>query len=411
MSESSFEVVIVGGGLAGAALARAMSSRGRSVAVLERTMTFRDRIRGEWIAPWGVAEAKHLGLLPILMESCGHELPRFTRYINGAAQPRDYLATTRLRLPSLAFFHPDMQELMLSAARDAGAEVWRGAVVRAAGTDSQGPWVEVQADEGNRLLRARLVVGADGRDSQLRQWGGFTVEHGKQGRFAAGLMLEDVNADSDSAHMWINTRSGQAAYFFPQAKGRGRAYVTSDGRKFSGLQDAPLFIQASNELGVAEHVYAQAKPFGVLSTLDLTDHWVNHPFERGIALIGDAAGATDPTWGQGLSIALRDVRALADCLDADRDWAPAGHLYATERDRYFGALLTYESWVDELIMATGRKADERRARAMALWAKDPSRIPDIFTIGPENTILDEHARQRYFGEDNPRYETSDLTLP
>jgi len=292
-----------------------------------------------------------------------------------------------------------MQEVMLNTAQEAGAEIWRGAIVRSAGSDSQGAWVDVEVDEGDRLLRARLIVGADGRDSQLRQWGGFAVEHGKQGRFAAGLMLEGVDADSDSAHMWISTHSGQAAYFFPQAKGRGRAYVTSDSRKFSGLDDAPLFIQASNELGVANHVYAQAKPFGVLATLDLTDHWVNRPFQNGIALIGDAAGATDPTWGQGLSIVLRDVRILFDCLDADSDWARAGELYAAERDRYFQDLLTYESWVDELIMQTGPKADERRARAMARWAKDPSRIPDIFTEGPEK-VLDERARQRYFGVDD-----------
>ena len=90
---------------------------------------------------------------------------------------------------------------------------------------------------------------------------------------------------------------------------------------------------------------------------------------------------------------------LADCLDADSDWQRAGYAYATERDRYFHALLTFESWVAELIMNTGPKADERRARAMARWAKDPSRIPDIFTEGPEK-VLDERARQRYFGEDD-----------
>jgi 2-polyprenyl-6-methoxyphenol hydroxylase-like FAD-dependent oxidoreductase len=399
MSESRFEVGIVGGGLAGAALAWAMASRGRRVVVLERSTTFRDRIRGEWITPWGVAEAEDLGLLPLLMERCGHALPRFTRYINGVPQARDYLATTRRGLPSIAFFHPDLQEAVLGAARDAGAEVWRGALARSAGSDAQGPWIECQADGKRQLVRAGLVVGADGRDSQLRQWGGFAVQHGKRGRFAAGLMLEGVDADPDSAHMWIDTRWGQAAYFFPQAKGRGRAYVTSATRQFSGLQDAADFIQASNELGVAGHVYAHAKPFGVLATLDLTDHWVDHPFQHGIALIGDAAGATDPTWGQGLSIAVRDVRVLAECLDADRDWARAGHRYATERDGYFHALLTYESWIEELMMETGAKADARRARAMGRWAKDPSRIPDIFTAGPESAVLDERTRQRYFGED------------
>jgi 2-polyprenyl-6-methoxyphenol hydroxylase-like FAD-dependent oxidoreductase len=199
--------------------------------------------------------------------------------------------------------------------------------------------------------------------------------------------------------MWIDTRVGQAAYFFPQAEGRGRAYVTSESRKFSGLREASLFIQASYQLGVAHQVYAQAKPFGVLATLDLTNHWVDHPYRDGIALIGDAAGASDPTWGQGLSTVLRDVRVLSHCLDANSDWDQAGHAYAIERDHYFGALLEYESWVDQMMLETGPQADERRARAMPLWREDPTRIPDISMGGPENAVLDEQTRRRYFGEE------------
>jgi 2-polyprenyl-6-methoxyphenol hydroxylase-like FAD-dependent oxidoreductase len=199
--------------------------------------------------------------------------------------------------------------------------------------------------------------------------------------------------------MWIDTRVGQAAYFFPQAEGRGRAYVTSKTRKFSGLSAAPRFIQESYELGVAQKVYAQATPFGILATIDLTDRWVDHPYRNSIALVGDAAGASDPTWGQGLSTVLRDVRVLSHCLDADGDWDQAGHAYAVERDRYFGALLKYESWVDQMMMETGPKADERRAHAMFLWREDPTRVPDLTVGGPENAVLDECARRRYFGEE------------
>jgi len=369
------------------------------VLVLERTTEFNDRIRGEWIAPWGVAEAKSLGLFDLLMKTCGHALPRFTTYINGAPRERDLVTTTRHAAPAIGLFHPDMQEVMLQAARDAGAEVRRGAVVRSVGVDAEGPWVEVQMDGAIQSLRTRLVVGADGRDSQTRRWGKFVVQHGKQGRFAAGLMLDNVEADSGSSHLWFDTRAGQVACFFPQAEGRGRAYVMSNTRKFSGLSDAPLFIQESYKLGVAQKVYAQAKPFGVLATIGLTDRWVDHSYRDGIALIGDAAGASDPTWGQGLSTVLRDVRVLGHCLEADEDWRQAGNAYAVERDRYFGALLKYESWVDEMMMETGPKADERRAHAMPLWQKDPTRVPDLNVGGPENAVLDERARRRYFGEE------------
>jgi 2-polyprenyl-6-methoxyphenol hydroxylase-like FAD-dependent oxidoreductase len=45
-----------------------------------------------------------------------------------------------------------------------------------------------------------------------------------------------------------------------------------------------------------------AEPRGPLPSFDLTETWVNHPYRDGVALIGDAAGASDPVWGQGLSL-------------------------------------------------------------------------------------------------------------
>ena len=58
----SFDVVIVGGGLGGSALGGYLANAGLDVLVLERLTEFSDRVRGEWMAPWGAAELKKLGL-------------------------------------------------------------------------------------------------------------------------------------------------------------------------------------------------------------------------------------------------------------------------------------------------------------------------------------------------------------
>jgi 2-polyprenyl-6-methoxyphenol hydroxylase-like FAD-dependent oxidoreductase len=99
-----------------------MAERGVSVAVLERESQFRDRVRGEWIAPWGVAETRKLGLYATMLENCAHEAPFWKDVMQPA---RDFRTTTPQGLPVLTVYHPSMQETVLESARNASAEVWR----------------------------------------------------------------------------------------------------------------------------------------------------------------------------------------------------------------------------------------------------------------------------------------------
>jgi flavin-dependent dehydrogenase len=64
----TFDVITVGGGLAGSALATALARTGHKVLVLERETRFKDRVRGENMVPWGVA----LRLVDDLLAAGGH---------------------------------------------------------------------------------------------------------------------------------------------------------------------------------------------------------------------------------------------------------------------------------------------------------------------------------------------------
>lgn len=124
---ADYDVITVGGGLGGAALAKVLAEKGLRILVVEREKQFKDRIRGEWMAPWGVAEAQRAGIYDVLTERCAHENPYFAFL---GHPTRDYRTTTRQQLPALTFYHPTMQEVVLDAARSAGAELQRGVSVR-----------------------------------------------------------------------------------------------------------------------------------------------------------------------------------------------------------------------------------------------------------------------------------------
>src|SRR5271154_6535445 len=70
-----YDIITVGGGIAASTLAKAMAERGARVLVLEREKQFKDRVRGEAVVSWGVAEAKELGICDLLKEKCAHEVP------------------------------------------------------------------------------------------------------------------------------------------------------------------------------------------------------------------------------------------------------------------------------------------------------------------------------------------------
>ena len=67
--------IMIGGGVGGSALAKAMAEAGAQVLVLERETQFRDRVRGEAIMPWGFVEVEALGIRGAIGSSGSHELP------------------------------------------------------------------------------------------------------------------------------------------------------------------------------------------------------------------------------------------------------------------------------------------------------------------------------------------------
>jgi len=68
--------VIVGAGIGGAALANALAGDGLDVLTLEQSETYEDRVRGEAMVPWVVAEARELGVEQVLLDAGARGFPR-----------------------------------------------------------------------------------------------------------------------------------------------------------------------------------------------------------------------------------------------------------------------------------------------------------------------------------------------
>lgn len=395
-----YDVIVVGGGLAGAALADQLARSGHGVLVLERETRFRDRVRGENILSWGVAAAKRLEIYDDLIAAGGHPAPNWVQYEMGAATPtRDLRLSTRGGHGMLNMHHPHMQEAVLARAIAGGAFVERGAmVIGVEAAPGQAPSVTFEHEGKRRTVTARIVVGADGRTSHVRGWGGFEVQRSPDLLTLAGTLITGTAVPEDSAFFCIG--AGVASFWAPLGDKRARAYFVYPGvagrRGLTGRDKFADFLMAVRSAGVPEAWMSGVDAIGPLAEFEGAPRWVESPARNGVALIGDAAASSDPSWGSGLALALVDVEHLANALCSSADWNAAIAQYAREHDEYHGALHRIHEWLTDLTWTPGPEADERRARVFPRIAADPTEFPDLIGLGPFGPS-DERARRLTLG--------------
>jgi 2-polyprenyl-6-methoxyphenol hydroxylase-like FAD-dependent oxidoreductase len=314
-------------------------------------------------------------------------------------EPRSSHVPTSLNVGTtpLRISHPDMQEALLSHAADQGAKVMRGTRV----TNIQTGNLEYSTSGKLDDLSARIVVSTEGRNATARNL--FPSDRHKvdpEIRSISGLILDDVPAPMD-ANIISSDDDGHLVIMFPQGNGRVRSYLSfssEEGRMYSGPKDYEQFITDSIELSGWNDYYEPATPSGLLATFKATESWIDHPYQDGIALLGDAAAISDPTFGQGLSLTLRDARTLSDALQSNEDWELAGHEYAESHDRYWKTLHTYTGWISDLFYSWGPENIERKKLAMEKRELNIEMDPSVLLEGPD-TELTEEIRKWFFGED------------
>lgn len=306
----SFDVVIVGARCAGSPLATMLVRRGLTVCVLDRARFPSETPSTHLIQGCGVGVLAELGVLDTLMAAGAAPLHAATlasddvRMHATAEGLADHAALCLRRVT--------LDALLVEAAGAAEAEVRTG--TRVTGLLRDGDRVTgVRTDSGD--IRARLVVGADGRHSTIAAGvGAREYDVTQPGRMVAWGYFEGVD------------REGVA--LFGRMKDMGYLAAPTDGdlymaaiapdidraNEFQADRDA-FFDNAIRQWPELAEAMTDAKRVGPLRVFAKWHGYFRESAGPGWVLVGDAGHFKDFTPGQGISDALRQARQLADRID------------------------------------------------------------------------------------------------
>ena len=321
-TETHTDVLIIGGGIAGPALAAALHNRDISVTLLERSDAPLDTARGDHLQPRTLEILADWGILPALLEA-GAEQRRGTRWFDEHGDPllTVDLAGLPLRFPAYRFLnHETISQVLLNmAARNPRFQLirplhrWR---LQAPGQ------VRVEhRDAPAQQFRYRLLIGADGAASGVRRALGIDAESKRYqhpigvlfGRWAAG------NPDND---LLVSLGSERIVSAIPRTGGGckiGLPLRRDELDHWRGLEAEGL-EQALRTLAPALAIRDLRFDGLYPPTRVLAQRWIG---ERA-ALVGDACHAMHPARSQGMNIAIQNIHALLEGLPPDvTDWSGA----------------------------------------------------------------------------------------
>jgi flavin-dependent dehydrogenase len=318
------DVAIVGGRVAGAITATLLGDAGHQVAVFEAATFPSDTISTHFFRGAGlVGVLRQLGVLGAVLARGAPRLTRQYFYVGPKGTP----SVDRPQDPgdvgySLSVRRITLDSILLDLARQTpGVEVHEATVVRGLLRDDEGRVIGVDIEsEGRRIpIRARLVVGADGRGSfvarevqapELRREVATRAMYFRYLRDYAGPRGRRNGAE-------FSFLGDELVYAFPSDGAMTCLAISINLESFSAFRRAPeaMFVERVRaHPGVAVRFDA-ARPDGRLLGSGPKDAVIRRPIGRGWALVGDAGLHQDPWTGLGMDNAALQATYLAEAVD------------------------------------------------------------------------------------------------
>ncbi|KAA8893023.1 squalene epoxidase-domain-containing protein [Sphaerosporella brunnea] len=317
--ETTHDVVIVGAGIMGCALAVAFGNQGRRVLVLERDLSEPDRIVGELLQPGGVEALEKLGMRDCLEDIDAIPVYGYETIYHGEPVTIPYPWTSAgKKAEGRAFHHGKFVQKLRAAARRTPNVTLLEATAKdilrdEASLQVLGVLATEKSSKTTHTYRGKLTVSADGYASNFRKR--CTTRKPVVRSTFVGLQLIDVKLPSPN-HGHIIMGNNPPVLLYQIGTHETRALVDMPSLPPSG-QLKPYLLEI-----VAPDLPAQVQP-AFRKAVEAADRLPSMPNSflpaqandtPGMILLGDAMNMRHPLTGGGMTVAFNDAYLLSHLL-------------------------------------------------------------------------------------------------
>jgi flavin-dependent dehydrogenase len=311
-----YDAIIVGARCAGAATAMLLARRGHRVLLVDRATFPSDIPHGHFVHRGGPARLKRWGLLERIAATGAPPVTAITTdYGDFTLSGRDILVDgAPLGVGPRRFA---MDQVLVEAAVEAGAELRTGFAVQ----DYLGDGERITGIRGREAAgrtavteRARVTIGADGRNSRLARTVGAPV-YEETPPLTCWYFSYWSGVPDRGLELYLRNR--RVAIVFPAEDGLLGVFVAWPASFLPHVRtDIPRhFMEAIHGMpDLAERIRAGRQEDRFFGASDLPN-FLRRPCGPGWALVGDAGCHKDPFLALGMSDAFRDAELLAGALD------------------------------------------------------------------------------------------------
>jgi geranylgeranyl reductase family protein len=310
-----FDVVIIGAGPAGSSAAIALGGLGYSVALIDKEQFPREKLCGDFVNPINIPLFRALGVEPQVL-SLRHETVTAFRITSfaGAAAEISLPSRNGLSFSGLGLSRAALDNVLLEKARES-VTAFQGFKAKALRKSEERWRITIDSRVGSEELSARIVIGADGRNS----WVAHQLKLSNKGasaRAAIGFQMRLRGAPGLNGKVEIHLFPGGYAGLVGLGNGTLNLCLAIEKARMAGRHAGPAVLQSclpqnpwlraildrSSVLGEIRSVYPIYFP-------------PRRCYTDGALLVGDAARVNEPVTGEGIYCAIKTGMMAARTID------------------------------------------------------------------------------------------------